>query len=114
MFVFKKIYDKRKGECTLMITHVIIIKVLIAKRSDRQTEPIPGDDATVTHTDDPQEIINAHICFDLEDKPKQLLKALNSLMVSLHKLKSQTPIGREGAYRGYTLINVLIIILIDY
>ena len=64
-------------------------------RHDLQTVLSPDIDVTDTHSNDPQEIINAHICFDLEDKPKQLLKALNSLTVCLHELNlTDRPIGR--------------------
>lgn len=57
---------------------------MITERSDHLTEPFSDNSGTVTHTDDPQETIkfNAHICFDLEDKPNQLLEALESLMVN--------------------------------
>lgn len=92
MIVYK---HKRKGECTFndhMYNTIIMIleNVVIAKRSDSQTDqPSPENSGTITHTDDPQETIHAHICFDLEDKPMQLLNALNSLMVSFASTQSQ-------------------------
>ena len=57
--------------------------MISSERHDHRSVPFPDKDAPDTHasTDDPQETINAHICFDLEDKPKQLLKALSSLTV---------------------------------
>ena len=65
-------------------------------RHDLQTVTSPDNayDVTDAHSNDPQETFNAHICFDLEDKPKQLLKALNSLTVSLHELNlTDRPVG---------------------
>ena len=68
--------------------HYFISILILIDRHDLQIVPSPDNDVTDTHSNDPQETFNAHIiiCFDLEDKPKQLLNALNSLTASLHEL----------------------------
>ena len=77
------------------MSYIIISILILIGRHDLQTVPSPDNDVTDTHSNDPQETINAHICFDLEDKPKQLLKALNSLTVSLHEFNlTERPVGR--------------------
>ena len=45
-------------------------------------ETTPGEDVTKLMPEEAMQIVKAHICFNLEDQPKQLLSALASLSVS--------------------------------
>ena len=45
-------------------------------------ETTPGEDVTKFIPEEVMQIVKAHICFNLEDKPHQLLSALTSLTVS--------------------------------
>ena len=68
-----------------MILTIANNNMYLVGQTDRETSP-KGSKAAVSPTEDPQKTINTHICFDLQDKPRQLLNALNSIIVSWHKL----------------------------